>query len=212
MQVGFEPQRLAAEFARYEEAMNKKIGRFYAKLDKRLNSRNTAVDDKECIRIILTHLDKYGPHLWDHLNPIKDASGNIVSYRIVPRTNNLLESYFHILKHHERRRCGRTRMAWDLECLNPASALVSNLNDPEYLRIVCDGSLENLQRLFSEIDQGERDQRKQAEHRGIETSAPMKTNMTAACKALARSDSFDELIGSMLPHNIGEACPNYRFM
>ena len=103
-------------------------------------------------------------------------------------------------------------MAWDLECLDPASALVSNLNDPDYLRIVCDGSLESLQRLFSEIDQGQRDQRKQTERRGLETMAPMKMNMNAACKALARSDSFDELIGSMLHHNAGEACPNYRYV
>ena len=199
-------ERLAVEFRRYEEAMNKKTDRFYAKMDKLLNAKMAVADDKECIRIILAHLDRYGSHLWGHLIPIKDANGE--SYRIVHRTNNSLENFFHVLKHHERRRCGRTKMAWDLECLNPASALVSNLNDPEYLRIVCDGSIDNLQHLFSEIDQRQREQRKQTERRDIETVAPMRPiNINAACKALARSENFDKLVGSMLSHDTGEAYP-----
>ena len=59
------------------------------------------------------------------------------------------------MKHGERRRSGRKNLAQDFEFLPPESALVQNLNHPDYVAIVC-GSLDRLPQVFAEMDAAER--------------------------------------------------------
>jgi hypothetical protein len=76
--------------------------------------------------------------------------------RLIDRTNNILEGFFHAIKHGERRRSGRKDLAQDLEHLPSAAALAVNLTRPDYVSIVCGGSLDQLPRAFARLDAGDR--------------------------------------------------------
>lgn len=52
-------------------------------------------------------------------------NGQTTTTRLVDRTNDCLESYFHSLKHGERRRSGRKVVTQDFERLPAAAALAS---------------------------------------------------------------------------------------
>jgi len=62
------------------------------------------------------------------------------------------------MKHSERRRSGRKNLTQDLEHLPAAAALAYNLNDADYVSIVC-GSLDKLPHAFAELDHEEQGKR-----------------------------------------------------
>jgi hypothetical protein len=120
-----------------------------ASLRKDRPERGPAKDTRQAIDLILSHLDRHGPHLWGHAIALpKHAGGGV---RPVERTNNDLESFFHTIKHGERRRSGRKILTQDFESLPPAAALAANLRHPDYVRVVC-GSLDSLASAFAELD------------------------------------------------------------
>ncbi|MBU2483218.1 MAG: hypothetical protein KJ760_19210 [Proteobacteria bacterium] len=132
------------------------LARFAASLRKRRPLRGPAQDFREAIDIILEHLNKHGKSLWGHEIRLPAKAGGGI--RLVDRTNNLPEHFFHEIKHGERRRSGRKNLARDFELLPPESALVQNFHQPDYVAIVC-GSLEHLPRVFAEMDAAERNKR-----------------------------------------------------
>ena len=116
-----------------------------------LLSDKTEVSVKIAARIIITHVDKYNDELWGHDILVCDLSGN-TSMRVADRTNNLCEQLFAIIKSSMRRRSGRKNLFWDLTIRPAATSLVENLKDEAYLRIVCGGSLSNLSKLFTDLE------------------------------------------------------------
>lgn len=118
-------------------------------------ARGPAQDVRQAIDIILTHLDRHGPHLWGHAITIPAAGGG-TTIRLVDRTNDCLESYFHGIKHGERRRSGRKVLTQDFERLPAAAALAVNLTRADYVEIVCRGSLDRLSAAFAALDRGNR--------------------------------------------------------
>lgn len=114
--------------------------------------RGPGHDLRKAIDIILDHIERHGDSLWGHVikSPIH-AGGGI---RVVNRTNNGLEFKFSGTKRGERRRSGRKVLTQDMENLPPASMLVSNLNHPDYVKIVC-GSLDGLPEAFAKLDMQE---------------------------------------------------------
>ncbi|MBM2850605.1 MAG: hypothetical protein HW418_3547 [Anaerolineales bacterium] len=132
------------------------LARFAASLRKRRPQRGPAQDLREAIDVILDHLKRHGKSLWGHEVCLPAKAGGGV--RLIERTNNLCEHFFHAIKHGERRRSGRKNLARDFELLPPESALVQNFNHPDYVAIVC-GSLERLPRVFAEMDAAERRKR-----------------------------------------------------
>ncbi len=124
-----------------------------ASLRQRRPQRGPAKDMRQAIDLILSHLDRHGPHLWGHVIPIPKPAGGGV--RLVDRTNNVLESFFHAIKHGERRRSGRKILTQDFERLPPAAALAMNLTHPDYVRIIC-GSFDRLADAFAELDAANR--------------------------------------------------------
>ena len=129
------------------------LKRFAASLRERRPQRGPAQDFREAIDVILDHLKNHGKSLWGHEVHLPAKAGGGV--RLVDRTNNLSEHFFHAMKHGERRRSGRKNLARDFEVLPPESALVQNFNHPDYVAIVC-GSLERLPRVFAKMDAAER--------------------------------------------------------
>ena len=122
-------------------------------LEKRRPTRGPASDARRAIDIILSHLEIHGPFLWGHAIEIHGKSGTAI--RVVDRTNDQLEGFFHSMKHGERRRSGRKILTQDFEQLPPAAALAKNLTHPDYVKIVC-GTLDDLPRAFAKLDQNNR--------------------------------------------------------
>ena len=123
-------------------------------LRQRRPERGPAKDRRQAIDIVLAHLERHGKFLWGHAVPIPDQLGGGV--RLVDRTNNILEGFFHTMKHGERRRSGRRNLAQDFERLPPAAALAANLTRPDYVSIVCGGSLDQLPQAFARLDARDR--------------------------------------------------------
>ena len=116
------PQQAAVELRDIRAALK----RFVRSLRKRRPQRGPAQNLQQAIDIILQHLKKHGKSLWGHeiRLPAKAGGGT----RLVDRTNNLAENFFHGMKRGERRRSGRKNLARDFERLPPESALVQNFN------------------------------------------------------------------------------------
>ena len=129
------------------------LTRFAASLRKRRPQRGPAQDLREAIDVILDHVKRHGKSLWGHEVRLPAKVGGGV--RLVDRTNNLPEHFFHAIKHGERRRSGRKNLARDFELLPPESALVQNFNHQDYVSIVC-GSIEKLPRAFARMDAEQR--------------------------------------------------------
>ena len=96
------------------------------------------------------------------------------------RTNNLLEGFFHKVKHGERRRSGRKVLTYDFERLLPEAALALNLMRPDYVELLC-GSLDKLPQAFAELD---------AEQRSAKSTAS---------KSIAARPNEPQLLSASLP-------------
>lgn len=153
LRLGIKPDRLTrppAELAEADadlEIVRKAVMALAASLRTRRPARGLAKETRCGIDIVLQHLDRHAYSLWGHAIPLPDGRGT----RLVDRTNNKLEGFFHELKHDERRRSGRRVLTNDLEKLPPAAALARNLTRPDYVALLC-GSSENLPAAFAKLD------------------------------------------------------------
>ena len=116
--------------------------------DAKIVSQKAASELPEAI--ILKYLDRYSSNLFGHPRLIDD-DGNILA--VVERTNNVAEHFFGADKQKLRRRLGRANLGRDLEDQPAQAVLVSNLNHPDYVKIMC-GTLDNLPTAFAELDKG----------------------------------------------------------
>ena len=145
------------------------LARFTASLRKRRPQRGPAQDLREAIDVIGDHIKRHGKSLWGQEVRLPAKAGGGV--RLIERTNNLCEHFFHAFKHGERRRSGRKNLARDFELLPPESALVQNFNCPDYVAIVC-GTLSRLPRVFAEMDAAER-RKSPRRHGGAKREVPV---------------------------------------
>jgi hypothetical protein len=181
------PSRDAAPVLSAQEAaaelsdIRKALGAFKRSLRKRRPARGPAEDARKAVDLVLVHLERYEKSLWGHVITLpKKVGGGI---RVVARTNNLLESLFHRMKHGERRRSGRKRLTDDFEHLPAEAALAQNLSKPDYVEILC-GSLEKLPDAFAALDIAKR-----AQALATPPSAgPAEENLQADFASLPRSD------------------------
>ena len=96
--------------------------------------------------IIAEQLDKYWKGLVGRVitPPGKDTP------IVVQRTNNPPEHKFGRQKRGWRRQSGNEKLAKRLDACHPAEFLVDNLDNDDYVRIVYDGSLDNMAQRFAE--------------------------------------------------------------
>jgi hypothetical protein len=98
------------------------------------------------LTIVLDYLRKYQGKLTGHVIALPDRSTPF----IVQRTNNLSEHCFGRTKQGLRRKLGTKNLARYVQAMRPEELLVANLQDPDYLQIICGGSLENLASSFAQ--------------------------------------------------------------
>jgi hypothetical protein len=115
--------------------------------------RGPAEDARQAIDLVLDHLDRHGNSLWGHVITLPAEAGGGV--RVVDRTNQCEEGFWHRLKHGERRRSGRKILTHDFEGLPAAATLACNLEHEDYVALLC-GSLEELPLAFARLDQARR--------------------------------------------------------
>lgn len=129
------------------------VEQLHLSLRDRRPARGPAGDTREAIDLIVDHLDRHGPSLWGHAIALPPEKGGGV--RLAARTNVRLESFFHEMKHGERRRSGRKSLAQDFEQLPAAAALARNLLRPDYVTLLC-GTVESLPEAFADLDAADR--------------------------------------------------------
>lgn len=156
------------------------VDAFAESLRKRCTERRPACDQREAIDTILKHLDKHGDNLWGHKLTVQTEHGQTTCY--IARTNNCEESFFHRLKHGERRRSGRKNLTKDFEDLPAAAALAQNLHCQDYVELVC-GTIDNLPQAFAELDA-------QARHKIAAAPLQQQGNINAILPTLSESASL----------------------
>lgn len=170
--------------------VKKSVAALRASLKKRRPMRGPAQDTRKAIDLILAHLKRHGPSLWGHVIALPPAAGGGI--RVVERTNVILESFFHTIKHGERRRSGRKVLTQDLEHLPAAAILARNLAYPDYVAILC-GGLEHLHHAFAELDAPDRTAslpvrlRRAASPRAATDADIVSSSLPGADKALVRT-------------------------
>ena len=98
------------------------------------------------LEIVLDYLQKYHDKLAGHVIVLNDRPQPFV----VQRTNNLSEHRFASTKRRLRRKLGTKNLIRYVQAMRPEELLVDNLHDPDYLRIICGGSFDNLAGSFAE--------------------------------------------------------------
>jgi hypothetical protein len=161
-----------------------------ARLKARRPERGPTTNIRQAIDIVLTHLNRHGPFLWGQAITVNEDTGRV---RLVDRTNNILEGFFHGMKHGERRRSGRKILTQDFERLPAAAALALNLTQPDYLAILC-GSVEQLPRAFATLDEEHRSQSLPARTDERLTGEAETASMTSADKRLIRFAHMEQRI------------------
>jgi hypothetical protein len=157
--------------------------------------RGPAQDSRQAIDLILAHLERHGASLSGHEITLPPSAGGAT--RLVARTNNLLEGFFHTLKHGERRRSGRKILTQDLERLPAAAPLAANLTRPDYVAIVC-GTLEELPRAFAQLDRADRRRALPARLHAALTQADepdvVSSSMPSADRHIIRADALHQRV------------------
>ena len=114
-----------------------------------LNQRRALESDADRaadFTIVLDYMQKYSRKLTGHVIVLNDRSEPFM----VQRTNNIAEHHFGRTKQGLRRKLGTKNLARYVQAMRPEEFLVDNLHDPDYLQIVCGGSLENLASSFAQ--------------------------------------------------------------
>jgi hypothetical protein len=107
--------------------------------------------EREAVDIILEHMKDHKKYLWGHKIVTKDKDGKkIVMFAY--RTNNLIETFWRVIKHDIRRRSGCADTGYSLERVPASVCYTNNLRDEKYLEIVYGGSLSNMAKIFALYD------------------------------------------------------------
>ena len=162
--------------------VQKAVEKLELSLRQRRPQRGPAQDLREAIDLILEHLERHGTSLWGHVIPLPPTAGGGI--RLVERTNVMLESFFHEIKHGERRRSGRKVLTQDFEQLPAGAVLARNLTQSDYVTLLC-GTLDKLPHAFAQLDATDRSR-----------SLPVRVSSTASTAVGGRDR---DIVSSSLP-------------
>ncbi len=181
------------------EQMHEQLDQWTASLLQRRPLRGPTQDTRDAVDIILKHIATHGSSLWGHAIQLPKHAGGAI--RLVHRTNFLPENFFGDLKHNERRRSGHKNLGQDLEHLPAEAALVKNLEDDDYVTIVC-GSRNQLASAFVELDRVAREKKlnlMQPEDQEEDTEAVLQiasASLSPADRRVVRTQDMDRRIAA----------------
>lgn len=133
--------------------IKKEVAKFKVSLVERRSKLGPCADTLKAIDTILKQFDQHEDSLWGHVIALPEYAGG--GLRLIERTNLPAEGRFGVYKRGIRRQTGKKILTHELESIPPESILVSNLNDPRYVKILC-GSIEKLPEAFAELDREEK--------------------------------------------------------
>jgi hypothetical protein len=111
------------------------------------NTRRSGHPSGRASKIVVKHIDKYWKLLFGH---VLGKSGRGI---VVPRTNNVEEGLFRIVKRQCRRLHGRGHLSRDIDTMLPATPLILNLRNRDYCRAVYGGAeVKKIADVFSSVD------------------------------------------------------------
>lgn len=186
--VVFSPEKAAMELQNIEAA----VDALTSSLRERRPGRGPAQNQRAAIDLVLDHIERHGASLFGHLIALPKSLGGGI--RVVERTNVILESFFHVIKRGERRRSGRKNLGQDLEHLPPEAALALNLRCPDYLQVVCGGSLDGLPAAFAKLDEGHRDRSLPARIGVVRAVDTVSSSMTTTDRRLVRTEAMTDRV------------------
>jgi hypothetical protein len=113
--------------------------------------------------------DKYWDKLFADPITVDTPNGQIT---IQPqRTNNILERFFRDLKRRNRKKSGTISLNKTLKSILADTPLVKNLDNPDYMQIILDGS-DTLEERFEKIDSYMVTERLKVEQKKYERISP----------------------------------------
>jgi hypothetical protein len=137
-------RRIPADTSAMAQEREKSFFQWMEQLRLRLVSERDG-DKVDDLQTVLGYLEKYRAKLVGHILPRRGREQPFV----VQRTNNLSEHRFSTTKQGLRRKVGVKKLARLIQAMRPEELLVSNLRDPDYVKILCGGNLENLPAVFA---------------------------------------------------------------
>jgi hypothetical protein len=146
-------------------------------------------DQATNFRVVLDYFERYSGKLTGHVIALPNQAQPFV----VQRTNNLSEHRFGRTKQGLRRKLGVRNLSRYLQAMRPEEFLVDNLRCPDYLQIVCGGSLDNLPSEFARNQQAAQSVRFQRKEKTSNHPIPVK-----------RKNLRDKNFLSRIMHAIGQ--------
>ena len=131
--------RSPTEAPEVAQKMKERLEQWRDRLRQR-NARERDTDKRADQETVLGYLHKYEKELVGHVIKLQGRKQPFV----VSRTNNLAEHRFGSTKRGVRRKIGVNKLTRYVQAMRAEELLVANLSDPEYVDLVCDGSLANL--------------------------------------------------------------------
>jgi hypothetical protein len=138
-------QPIPAEAAAVAEELQQSLRPWIDRLRQRFAAERDAQQAAD-LQTVLGYLEKYHDHLLGH---VLRRPGYEEPF-VVERTNNVSEHRFAHTKQGLRRKLGTQKLARSIQAMRPEELLVANLDDPQYLQILCGGKLENLPAAFAQ--------------------------------------------------------------
>lgn len=143
-QKGLLRGRSAVDTPQAAQAMQERLEQWHDHLRER-KDRERDEDKRADQEIVLGYLDKYKNDLVGHVIHIEGREQPFV----VSRTNNPAEHRFGSTKRGARRKIGTKKLTRYVQAMRAEELLVANLSDPDYVDLVCDGSLTNLPAMIA---------------------------------------------------------------
>lgn len=132
------------------EKAEKTLRKLREELRRELQSGSPPPERSRSVGIVVKYLDKYWDGLFGHCLALHDDKKRHI---MVQRTNNMAEGFFRRVKRFGRRVTGKKKLNREVDALPGHALLVFNLKTPEYVKIVCGGSLDRLPEALAKLSQ-----------------------------------------------------------
>lgn len=130
------------------KAIEKAVDNFTHYLDKKIAlTKNDTI--RKSFHLVQKRIEKYRPMLLS--DPIEVESNGQKRLILLNRTNNILEQHFRVFSYNHHRISGAGSMKKTLKNMHPATPLVMNLKNENYLRLIF-GDEQRIAEKFAQVD------------------------------------------------------------